>query len=147
MERSRSVPAAAAWLGGLGLIPFAAGAISIVFFDLAWASYALRSYAAIILSFMGGVQWGLAIADHGAEAGRGPSWARLGWSVVPALIAWIAVLLPALEGYLVIALAFAILLVGDLLAVRKGLAPAWYPWLRVPLTTVVIICLVAAALG
>ena len=147
MERSQSVPPAAAWLGGLGLIPFIAGAISIAALDLAWASYALRSYAAIILSFMGGIHWGLAIADHGAEARRGPSWARLGWSVLPALIAWIAVLLPPLQGYLVIALAFAILLVGDLLAVRKGLAPAWYPRLRVPLTTLVLPCLVTAALG
>ena len=144
---ARRVPPAAAWLGGLGLIPFVAGSILVVGTDLGWALDALRFYAATILAFMGGVHWGLAIADHGSGPGAGSSWPRLGASVVPALAGWLALLLPATPGLLVLAAAFVLLLGGDLLAVRRGLAPAWYPWLRVPLTTIVALCLLVAALG
>lgn len=141
------VPTAAAWLGGLGLIPFVAGSVGAAGADLGWALDALRFYAATILAFMGGVHWGLAIADHGSEAGAGSSWARLGASVVPALIGWLALLLPATPGLLVLAAGFVLLLMGDLIAVRRGLAPAWYPRLRIPLTGVVAVCLVVAAIA
>ena len=62
-------------------------------------------------------------------------------------LAWLALLLPAMPGLLTMAAAFALLLSGDLWAVRRGLAPAWYPRLRIPLTTIVALCLLVAALG
>jgi hypothetical protein len=137
-----SVPRAAVWLGGFGLLPFIVGAALVVGSDIAWAIYALRTYAAAILSFMGGVHWGLAMADCGPASGR-----RLGGSVAPALIAWVGLLLAPVPGLLVTAAAFAVLLLGDLLAVRQGWAPAWYPRLRVPLTAAVVICLITSTLG
>ena len=146
-EAPRRVPPAAAWLGGLGLIPFVAGGVLAVGTDFAWVPEALWFYAATILAFMGGVHWGLAIADHGSATGTGSSWARLGASVVPALVGWLALLLAPPPGLLVLAAAFILLLLGDLAAVRRGLAPAWYPRLRMPLTGIVVLCLLAAALG
>lgn len=59
-----SVPSAAAWLGGLGITPFAGLSLAAPFAsdDLkAQLSFALIAYGAIILSFLGGIHWGLAI--------------------------------------------------------------------------------------
>jgi Protein of unknown function (DUF3429) len=147
IDSSLRVPPPAAWLGGFGLLPFIAGAALVVSSDVTWALYALRFYAAAILSFMGGVHWGLAIANFGPGTGSGSSWTRLCGSVLPALIAWLGLLLAPVPGLLVTAAAFTILLLGDLFAVRMGMAPRWYPRLRLPLTSVVVVCLITAAVG
>ncbi|QGG79760.1 DUF3429 family protein [Litorivicinus lipolyticus] len=72
-------------LGYAGLAPFAATAMG------HWAGLPVDRvglvYGAVILSFLGGIQWGSAL--H-ASAGQRE---RLVASVVPSLIAWIAVLL------------------------------------------------------
>jgi hypothetical protein len=143
----RHVPRAAAWLGGLGLIPFVAGALMVITVEASWAYDPLRYYAAAILSFMGGVQWGLAMTDARAEGESRLLWLRLSMSVVPSLIAWLALLLPAPLDLVVIAAAFGLLLLSDLFAVRQGWAPAWYPRLRIPLTGIVLAALLLPALG
>jgi len=142
---SLAVPSGAAWLGGLGLLPFVAGALLVATTDSPWAIDGLRSYGAIILSFLGGIHWGLAIADDGASSGLGAIWPRLGASVIPALIAWVALLLDPTMGFLLLAIAFVLLLLGDLAATRRGFAPRWYPRLRVPLTSIAVLSLVLGA--
>jgi hypothetical protein len=42
---------------------------------------------------------------------------------------------------------FVALCIYDRAAAARGYAPAWYPALRVPLTAVVVLCLVVAALA
>ena len=101
----------------------------------------LLVYSAIVLSFMGGVQWGLTMASGQL------SLARLGISVLPALAAWAAALLGGGLGLLLMAAGFVGILAYDLLTVREGRAPAWYPALRWPLTFVVITCLVLTAIA
>ena len=79
-------------LGLAGLLPFVAGAA------LVWVvrpeanpfvAQALAAYAALILSFLGGIHWGLAMR---APA---PPPALLAWGVVPSLVAWPALLMRA----------------------------------------------------
>lgn len=139
--RRLQVPEPAAILGLAGLLPFVLGALASLddgpLGRLAPA--ALLGYAAVILSFMGGVHWGLAMT---AEP---PSWSRYGASVVPALLGWGALLLGGAASFLALAACFASLLAYDLGAVRAGEAPAWYPRLRWPLTLVVVLCLILAA--
>lgn len=138
------VPAAAIWLGAAGALPFATGALLAMHGPgeaSAFALHAVRAYGAAILAFMGGIHWGLGIG--GTE--RAGGWIRLSWSVVPALVAWGALLLPERPGLLLLALAFVLLLAGDLIAVRRGGAPSWYPRLRWPLTAVVVPALLLAA--
>lgn len=139
------VPRPAAWLGAAGVIPFAAGALGAWSLPAPWDLWALQAqvfYGACILSFMGAVHWGLAMADYGAPPG--PSWQRLGGSVVPALLAWGALLLTPVLGLAVLILTFAGLFMADLRAAKAGLAPAWYPRLRKPLTLLVILSLGAS---
>lgn len=137
----QQVPQSAAWLGGLGLIPFIVGSIVVLATEAIWAYDVLRYYAATILAFMGGVQWGLAMADAGAADQHHLLWRRLSLSVVPSLIAWLALLVSAPFDLIVIAAAFGLLLLSDLSAIRQGWAPAWYARLRIPLTATVLIAL------
>lgn len=140
------VPRMAVILGGLGLIPFVLG----TFFEIAggpgWAGPAFRYYAATILAFMGGIHWGLAMSGNDAQRGEESVRLQLICSIIPPLIGWFALLMPTTRALLVMAVAFTALLGGDLLAARRGWAPAWYPRLRMPLTATVVLCLLLAAL-
>lgn len=139
--RRGGVPDPAVLLGLAGLLPFVVGALATLDGGPLgqWAPSALLGYAAVILSFMGGVHWGLAMT---AER---PSWLRYGASVVPALLGWLALLIGGRLAFLLLVASFASLLAYDLGAVRAGEAPAWYPRLRWPLTLVVVLCLLLAA--
>ena len=131
-------------LGYAGLIPF------LVFSTGTWidlpgvenSHYVLITYAAVILSFMGAIHWGIAMGRPGGDA----VW-QLGLSVLPALFGWAALLLPVLYGYSILIVVFAVLCALDQRAAARGLVPSWYPALRVLLTTVVVLCLIGAALA
>ena len=139
-------------LGYAGLLPFAFGAI------IAWmpgVPISLRTsclewtllYAAIILSFMGGARWGVAMMADGRRSGA-PFSGFLA-AVTPALAAWAMVVpeallpfaSPASVRFAVLIAAFAGLLAEDLRAVRAGEAPDWYGRLRVRLTLGVVVAL------
>jgi Protein of unknown function (DUF3429) len=85
-------------LGYAGLVPFVAGAA------LTWAvrpdahpyvTTALSAYAALIVSFLGGIHWGLAFRHPSPPA------SLFVWGVVPSLVAWIAVTMPPYAGLVV----------------------------------------------
>lgn len=81
-----------------GLLPFLLGALLVwaVRSDVqAYVALALSAYAALVLSFLGGIHWGLAMR----QPGRVPQ--ALWWGVVPSLVAWPAVVMPP-DGGLVI---------------------------------------------
>jgi hypothetical protein len=139
----RDVPPAAFCLGLLGAAPFVGlAALTLIEGGIGtWAGLALLAYGAVILSFMGGVHWGWAMA-----AGE-PSLERLGLSVVPSLVGWGGFLLGGSAGMIVVALGFIGLLWLDLKAVATGRAAAWYPQLRWPLTVIVVASLALAALA
>lgn len=142
------VPSAAKWLGALGAIPFVFLGLAGPFIEASIqerAHFGLAAYGAVILSFLGGVHWGLAIADAGSLQSNGATFARLGISVVPSLVGWVALLLSRPIGLLVLAAAFSGLLLVDLHASRKAQTPTWYPKLRWPLTVVVAASLTLAA--
>jgi len=138
---------AAAWLGGLGAVPFIVLALAMVVPAGAPRDVlgpVLVAYGAVILSFVGAVHWGLAIAPA-ATADPAGLRLRLGGSVVPSLVGWVALLLPTAIALFALAAAFAAMLAIDLGATRLGAAPAWYPKLRLPLTVAVVASLSLAA--
>lgn len=147
MQAASQIPRPALVLGWLGVLPFAALALLSVTGGVLWpsaAGSALVLYAVVILSFMGGAQWGLAMAmPRGGQTAMGP---RLAISVLPALAAfglWYAPPTMALMG---LATVFVALLGYDIATARAGAAPSWYPALRLQLTSAVIACLLLAAL-
>lgn len=151
------IPRPAALLGIGGLLPFVAlsAGLWLLGRDLAGlAADALVAYAAVILSFMGGVHWGVATiysAPPAATAPTGAPGARSSRlflaSVLPALAAWPAALLEPPLAFAAFAASFLALLAFDISVVRTGLLPGWYGKLRILLTSIVVVCLVVAGLA
>ena len=143
------VPSSAGWLGGLGAAPFIglAGATPFLVGSARMlVARALVAYGAIILSFLGGVHWGLAIGpERGSERGKLP--ARLILSVIPSLAGWTALLFAETTGLFILAAAIATMLWVDVRATRLGQAPQWYPKLRIPLTVAVVAALLFGAMA
>ena len=147
MDTDNHVPPSAAWLGGLGALPFIGLAGAAPFLDSTPRTlviHALVAYGAVILSFLGGVHWGLAIAPR-SNADHPAFPTRLIVSIIPSLAAWIALLFPERTGLLILAAAVAAMLWVDIQATRAGHAPLWYQKLRVALTCVVVTALLLGA--
>ena len=140
-----ALPRSAAWLGFGGLLPFIGLALT-AFVDrhhgIVWAD-ALVAYGAVILSFVGALHWGFAMALPGTpQALRRNCFV---WSVVPALIAWPAMMLePVLGAPLLMAGFVAHIWQDHRLAGRIAL-PAWYLPLRWQLSIVACVCLALGA--
>jgi hypothetical protein len=137
--RLGSIPMTAALLSAAGALPFVTLALapSIDFEPFGRPPLVVLSlYAAVILSFMGAVHWGLAMGKTAAR--RDSSWQFI-VSVLPALLGWFSLsFFPMAVALRVMALGFAALLLYDLRAVRVGSAPRWYAHLRWPVTVVVV---------
>jgi hypothetical protein len=93
-----SVPPVASRLAYAGLLPFVLGAVLlwVVRADAhPYVAGALSGYAAVVISFLGGIHWGLALAQ------AQPMPRLFVWGVVPTLVAWVAVVLPPYAGLVV----------------------------------------------
>ena len=147
------VPTLPRWLGLAGLLPQFTCVAVLYAGPAEWREAALAiafAYAALILSFLGGMWWGIAAAAPAAQRRR-----TLGWL-------WIAAVLPslvALACFLPWALDWAwpepsLVMLGGALLVSLGvdaklgaLAPRWWMALRVPLSTGLGLATIAAALA
>ena len=130
-------------LGYAGLIPFILLAALMWLVDaelLPFVAIALSGYAAAIVSFLGGVHWGI-----GFMKGEASPRFHFIWGVVPSLIAWLALMMPAyaalpLQGLVVVA-CYA---VDSKIYPAAGLA-SWLP-MRLRLTVVATAsCVLGAA--
>jgi hypothetical protein len=177
----KRVPTAAQLLGFAGLLPFFGLTLAIwavlgtiaddmteeqVAFRRSWAGFlffAQLLYTAIIVTFLGAVHWGLAMANLGWERQRSPVGPRINdggegtprmegptrqmlWSVVPSLFAWAILLAFQLMQTGRLALVAMMILVfvcyrADHNAARFDLGPEWYVELRRVLTIAVLIAL------
>jgi len=102
----------------------------------------LIGYGAIILSFIAGARWGLALTAHD-ESDQA---VQLLVCVVPSLIAWVALFLPFAYGLPLLAFAHAALAVWDIRGMHNGRGPVWYAKLRMILTSLVVGILVLVGL-
>ena len=146
---ARGLPFPAFWLGLGGLIPFAVCAAGAFIGPEGWhglALVALIAYGAVILAFLGAVHWGLAFAAT-AEAETRHARTRLTLGVVPALIGWGALLLPAWAGLTVLIAGFLAVWAAEESGAREGLVPSRYLWLRRLLTLAVVAILSAVLMG
>jgi hypothetical protein len=147
----KRIPQAAAALGYAGAIPFIVASLLSWFPDPAVTHTAivmLIGFSVVILSFMGGVRWGIATSLE-----SGPTFPQLTIAIVPAAVSWVALILGSdivdlgKDAYAVqlglMIVAFILLLLSDLQITRSGEAPDWYPGLRIPLTLLVEAALIA----
>ena len=116
-------------------------ALTVVTNPMGWAVAAdqmLRVYAALILSFIGGVSWGIALGGHDR---------LFPLSMTPFLGAWTALLLSGAAAYACLLVSFLLAYAIDYHSERQALLPKGFFQLRTQLTAVVTLCLLVAALG
>lgn len=140
---STNVPDAATLrLGYAGLLPFVLGAalLWLVRPDAhPYVAAALSTYAGVIVSFLGGIHWGLGFRAQPAD----PS--RFVWGVVPSLVAWVAVVMPPYAGLVVHGVMLVVCYVVDRRVYPVQASAAWLT-LRFRLTAVASLsCFIGAA--
>ncbi len=148
MTNTRHIPKAALLLGLAGVLPFAYGALSLVFPAAAtlgaWLlpdltpALLLRNYGIVILCFMAGVIWGFAVHSPSSQMMA----YGLAASTIPALVAFFLGFGPAPQALPILIMGFLALLPLDAWAMRAGLAPNWWLHLRGILSGLVILCLI-----
>lgn len=146
---SRRLPPLALLISVLGVIPFIGAGLEATSMNPVigqLAGHILVAYGAVILSFLGAVHWGFALAleeDDRTVAER----ERLVLGVLPALVGWLAVcislaaLRPAFA--LVVEIAgFLGVAVVEWRAHQRGLVPGGYIGMRLVVTAVVVVILI-----
>ena len=153
----------ARWLGYAGALPFLALGLLVLVPEFlgpeiaskmrlseASIAFALLSYGAIILSFLGGLHWGRAVTIPSDQQIISMRTALL-WSVSLSLIAWFALILQGIflpvryaAGMLIAG--FAAALIADLKLLEKGYWPVWMRTLRLHLSLVAMTSLLALSI-
>jgi len=135
-----------------GTLPFIVCTIVLLFGNTiglgsyrAFATQAITTYAAVIVSFLGGIQWGVAVVTHEQRPQTAKSLLLL--SVVPSLLAWAMLFLPSNSSRVIV----AIFLVGfvwviDALLHLQKVIPTWFFDLRSVVSAVVLAALILAML-
>ena len=141
-NNSEIYPLLAKLIGFGGLIPFVGCAV-LMYAGNTGASiialFASAVYGAVILSFVGAVHWGLAMHED-----RSSYWYV--WSIIPAILGWLAIVLLDIQiSLLALAIAFTLAWSVDRQASLQGLIPAWYMQMRHILTVGATISLLATA--
>ncbi|XP_072023922.1 transmembrane protein 69-like isoform X2 [Amphiura filiformis] len=136
-ENLKTAPIPALTLGFSGLLPFILPTLyTVVTMSCSCnVAYAQVAYGATILSFLGGVRWGLTLAETDKAK---PNWINLGYSVTPSLIAWLGLLMPLQPS---IACVGSGLLFAAVIDSRMKGYPDWYRSLRFFLSTFAILSL------
>ena len=145
---AQRLPLAALGLGILGLLPFFGLALQVA---AGWplnprmtgpALYGLLIYGGVIVSFLGGVHWGLALTDATAAT----AWRRYAAAVLPSLGASAAVFAGGRSGLIGLAALLAILLLYEHWSCRRNETPPDYLRLRNLLTAGAVTSLLGAAI-
>ena len=129
-------------LGALALLPFVLGAALVwIVREQAhpYVTAALSGYAAVVVAFIGGIHWGFGFR---AEL---PAPSLFVWGVVPALVAWVAAVMPPYAGLIVHGAMLAVCYLVDRKVYPAQGAARWLT-LRFRLTIVASLsCFVGAA--
>ena len=130
-------------LGYAGLIPFVLlpGLMWLIDRELLpFVSIALGAYAATVVSFLGGVHWGI-----GFMKGEAAPKFHFIWGVVPSLIAWMALMMPAYAALPMLGLVLVACFVVDSKTYAAAGLGSWLP-MRLRLTVVATLsCVLGAA--
>lgn len=141
----RAAPAPVLAIGFGGLIPFvglaALGMVAPGTLHLFWLT-TLAQYGAVILAFVGALQWGYAVTDQASGA---QAWMRYGWSVLPALVGCLSLQLPLWAGLRAQAGALIVSVAVDRAFAVRYVAPVWLMPVRYILTAVAAACIFVAS--
>lgn len=142
LEHDAGVISWSKWLGYAGLLPFIVSAMFCFTDNMQWRQLALASlinYAAIIITFIGALHWGSAL-----NALKHNSHPQLILSVVPSLIAWLALFLSSVYAIGILIMLYIAMLIIDL---KLWSHRAWFVRLRIQLTIAAVLSLSAGILS
>ena len=139
------LPPVVVQLGYGGLLPFVVLAFAAWWVPDAATARSVQAaqiaYAAVILSFLGAVHWGLALAANTREP------LPYVWGITPSLLGWLAVLLPQAVGAPLASIALIICWLVDQRSTQHQAFAAHYMQLRRRLTLVAWAALVFGRLA
>lgn len=131
-----------------GALPFVFATL-VQFVPLLPADYAYLTlpgvlwYGAVILSFLGGIRWGLALrVVDSAQRNR-----LMVLSVLPSLLGWFALFLPVNYALFALILGFSGQGAWDVGSAEQSGAPPWFTTLRLVLTLIVVGSLIGLAVA
>ena len=129
-------------LGFAGILPFYLSLAAVLMWPQSQlALISLIGYGAVILSFLGAVHWGMAMQEPDqTQAGR-----SYVFSVVPALLGWLAFISPYQPALIVLAAGFGWVWLREYQK-PPSLMPAWYRQLRGVLTAAILPALIIGAI-
>ncbi|RVE73600.1 hypothetical protein OJAV_G00032980 [Oryzias javanicus] len=140
MKQLWNSPKPALYLGFAGLIPFVSPTLFMAVTETfcPQLAYAQLTYAASIVSFLGGARWGFALPESSPAK---PDWINLSNSVVPSLLACVTMLMSD-----TIVPAVTMIIMGLGISLHYDLAllptyPSWFKALRAILTIVAFLSL------
>ena len=126
-----------------GLLPFI---VLTLLLQLNWLSSfnicnLLITYAGLILSFLGGMQWGVGLMQPDKCAANFPFLFTI--SILPTLVAWFLLAINNIHCQLIgLAFAFSGVLIIDIILTLNRLLPSWFLKLRISITLIVIMLLI-----
>jgi hypothetical protein len=134
-------------LGYAGLAPFVLLTALMWLVDgelLPFVSIALGGYAAAIVSFLGGVHWGIGFMRGQTDPANAPAF-HFVWGVVPSLLAWLALMMPAYAALPLLGLVLVACYAVDRSTYPPSGLGRWLP-MRLRLTVVATLsCVLGAA--
>ena len=132
-------------IGSLGLIPFLYFSLIDQFFEIFFiedrATFII-SYSAVILSFLGGIHWGIALFENTNHEKTHKNNIRFIISVIPSILGWVSLFLVDVYGIILITILFLLLLFYDYYSLREFDSIHWFFYLRFMLSLVVFFALV-----
>ena len=136
-------------LGYLGLVPFLVSSF-LIWLPLfhRFAVDSLSIYAAVILTFIGGVHWGLAMQSF-QDANRpknNGNHNQFIFSIIPSLLAWVAIVFFKPFALILLALCFGLFWLVERSCYKQNL-PSWYSQLRNHLTLIASLCIIIGWFG
>ena len=133
-------------IAALGILPFILITLGLwlKIGDLSMCGAALVSYAVMILSFVGGIHWGLALTSTQTGTARTMMFVE---SSVFVFAGWVVALSPIILPYKLIGLMilYGNIWIVDKIYERRLALPEWFLPTRSISTVVVMVCLVLAA--
>jgi hypothetical protein len=137
--------------GLLGLVPFwglASAKLWLTGVLLVSAPLYLVNYAALILTFIGAIWWGIALSLPENALSQARRNFLFAWSLVPCLLAWLFLGFNTQLALISLAVLLGLQLLMDFAVLRRsGLMPRWFWHLRIVLSLGAVPALVFAAVN
>jgi hypothetical protein len=141
-DSNRIRPAAMA-LGLAGCVPYWAAALVVLGeigpLSAPWAVWGIIAYGAVGLAFLGGIRWGLALRPLGAHR---QAW-EIALSTAAPLAGFAALVVPPVIGISVLIAGLLTQALWDQMCADTGRLPVWFARLRVVLTSLAVLPLLA----